>query len=84
MAHAVDRVPLAARAVAARRIIRSRHRSPVRLLCIVALTFVMVGCSKKKTPTESSVPKTTSRSSMVPASNGAIIEARTSQIYANG
>ncbi len=84
MPHAVDCASSAARAAPALRIIRTRHRSPVRVLSIVVLTLVIVGCSKKKAPTESSVPRTTSRSSLVPASNGTIIEARTSQIYANG
>ncbi len=84
MPHAVDRAPSAARPGAALRISRTRHHRPVRLLFIVALTLVVVGCSKKKAPTEAGVPKTTSRSSLVPASNSGIIEARTSQIYANG
>ncbi len=84
MPHAEDRAPSAARAGAALRISRTRHRRPVRLLSLVALTLLVVGCSKKKAPTEADVPTTTSRSSLVPASNTGIIEARTSQIYANG
>lgn len=84
MPHAVDRAPSAARAGAALRISRTRHRRPVRLLSIVALTLVVAACSDKKAPTISETPKTTSRSSIVPASNTGIIEARTSQIYANG
>jgi hypothetical protein len=85
MEHVVRRAHPAARAFSGWRSIRAAcNTRKVRMLSIVALTLVVVGCSKKKTPTEPTVPKTTSRNSLVPASNTGIIEARTSQIYANG
>jgi hypothetical protein len=57
---------------------------PFRQLLLVALSCALVACSKKSTPTETVIPKTTSRSTLVPATNSGIIEARTSQIYSNG
>ncbi len=76
---------LTSRFTVAARSSRSTLRTrPVRLLSLIALSFVFVACSNKKTVTEPPVQRTTSRTSLVPASNSTIIEARTSQIYANG
>ncbi len=81
----MERLALRARLAAHANIAQRFGRTtPVRLLTVIALTVVLVGCSKKKAPTEPTVERTTSRSSLVPASNSTIIEARTSQIYANG
>jgi hypothetical protein len=85
MQHLVHRAHPATRALSRSRLICvTRRTRQIRLLSVIALMLVAAGCSKKKTPTEPPIPKTTSRNSLVPASNSAIIEARTSQIYANG
>ena len=51
---------------------------------LLALALIATGCSKKKSITEPGTTKTITINTLVPASNSTIIEARTSQIYADG
>ena len=62
------------------------HRTTSRtgLLALATLSLLATGCSKKKSPTEPGIVKTITINTLVPATNTSIIEARTSQIYADG